>query len=233
MRSFNFFGLGSKFNIMQPYALGNWEGIYQNIDTTTTRSGLADLRMGFSINFKGSPALSLEKFKAYKQTTIAGFSMQMVAPTGAYDSDRLINIGSNRWAFRPQLGMSHRIDDWYIEMAISAWFFTINNNYWKGNTLEQRPVGVIKTHLIKTFAKDIWAAIGIGYAYGGRTFTNEIRRDASISTARLGGIVSIPIKQNHSIKIKAVKAIRFKEGANYFACNVTYQLIWNDNPTKK
>ena len=109
VRSVNFLGMAGKANIVLPFAAGDWEGLFQGNDTTTARTGMGDLRIGFSFNFIGSPALEKDGFKEYTQKTIAGFSMQVVAPTGQYFEDRLINLGSNRWAFRPQLGVSHKI----------------------------------------------------------------------------------------------------------------------------
>ncbi len=227
VRSINFFGMGAKANVVLPFAAGDWEGVYQGNDTTTARTGMGDMRFGLSFNFIGSPALQKDGFKDFKQKTIAGFSMQVVAPTGQYFDDRLINLGSNRWAFRPQLGISHKINSWYIEYAINTWIFTENNAFWGGNTLKQNPIGTFKLNVIKTFSKGIWASLGAGYAYGGRSFVNDIRRDANISVLRLGVIVVVPVHPQHSFKFTALTAKRFEEGADFDSIAVAYQFIWN------
>jgi len=227
VRSFNFFGMGAKANIILPFAAGDWGGVYQGTDTTTARTGMGDLRFGFSFNFIGSPALEKEKYKDYEQTSIAGFSMQVVAPTGQYFDDRLVNLGSNRWAFRPQLGVSHKISSWYIEYALNAWFFTANHAFWNGNKLEQSPIGTIKVHLIKSFNKGIWACLGSGYAFGGRSFLNDEQRNANISTMRFGAIVVVPVHPKHSLKFTAITSKRFQEGADFNMLSLTYQFIWN------
>ncbi len=227
VRSFNFFGMGAKANVMLPFAAGDWEGVYQGNYTTTARTGMGDMRFGFSFNFIGSPALQKDGFKDFKQKTIAGFSMQMVAPTGQYFDDRLINLGSNRWAFRPQLGVSHKMSSWYIEYAINAWFYTTNEAFWDGNTLKQNPIGTFKLNVIKAFSKGIWVSLGAGYAYGGRSYVNDVRRDASISALRLGAIVVVPVHPQHSLKLTLLTAQRFEEGADFDSIGLTYQFIWN------
>ena len=227
VRSFNFLGMGAKANVMLPFAAGDWEGVYQSNDTTTARTGMGDMRFGFSFNFIGSPALQKDGFKDFKQKTIAGFSMQMVAPTGQYFDDRLINLGSNRWAFRPQLGVSHKMSSWYIEYAINAWFYTTNEAFWDGNTLKQNPIGTFKLNVIKAFSKGIWVSLGAGYAYGGRSYVNDVRRDASISALRLGAIVVVPVHPKHSLKLTLLTARRFEEGADFDSIGLTYQFIWN------
>jgi len=227
VRTLNFFGMGAKANVILPYAAGDWTGIYQGIDTATSRAGMADLRFGFSFNFIGSPALEKSDFAEFRQKTIAGFSMQVAAPTGQYFEDRLINLGSNRWAFRPQIGVSHKIKSWYIEYAINVWLYTTNDSFWGGNTLKQNPIGAFKVNLIKSFNKGIWAALGAGYAFGGRSYVNDVKRDANISTMRMGGIVVVPLHPQHSLRLTAILARRFEEGADFDSFGLAYQFMWN------
>lgn len=227
IRSVNFFGMGGKVNMILPFAAGDWEGLYQGNYTTAARTGLGDLRFGFSFNFVGSPALDQEDYRQFEQRTIAGFSLQVVAPTGQYFEDRFINLGSNRWAFRPQLGASHRIQNWYIEYALNAWLYTINHAFNNGNTLRQNPIGTFKIHVIRAFNRGIWACFGAGYALGGRSFVNDVRRDASISVIRLGTILVVPVNPRHSLKLTLLTSRRFAEGADFDAISLTYQFIWN------
>ena len=36
-------------------------------------------------------------------------SLTVNAPTGQYDGTKLINVGTNRWAFKPEVGLSHPV----------------------------------------------------------------------------------------------------------------------------
>jgi len=227
VRSVNFLGMGAKANVILPFAAGDWGGVYQGIDTVAARTGMGDLRFGFSFNFAGSPALKKDGFKDYMQKTIAGFGIQVVAPTGQYFDERLINLGSNRWAFRPQLGVSHKIKSWYLEYAANVWLFTTNNEFWDGKKLEQMPIGTFKVSVIKSFNKGIWASVGAGYAFGGRTYVNDVKRDMRISVIRLGAIIVVPVRPHHSLKLTAVTGQRFEQGADFDTIILTYQFMWN------
>jgi len=227
VRSYNFFGMGAKSMLILPAITGDWTGIYQGDDAYVSRTGIADLRLGFSFNFIGSPAVDKSQFSSYEQKTIAGFSFQMVVPTGQYFEDKLINLGSNRWAFRPQIDFSHKLGSWYLEYAINAWLYTTNNSFWDGNTLKQNPIGTLKLHLIKSFNKGIWVALGAGYAFGGRSYVNDVKRDATISTMRWGAIVVVPVHPQHSVKLTAILARRFEEGADFNSFSMAYQFMWN------
>ena len=61
-----------------------------------------DPRLRFSVNLYGAPALSLPEFANYKQDLIIGASLQVSAPLGQYDADKVVNIGTNRWFFKPE-----------------------------------------------------------------------------------------------------------------------------------
>jgi len=227
VRSYNFFGMGAKGSIILPAVSGYWKGTYQDEAVSTSRIGIADLRLNFSFNFIGSPALTKSEFREYRQKTIVGFSMQMVLPTGQYFDDKLINLGSNRWAFRPQFNVSHKFGSWYLEYAINTWFYTANDSSFGGNLLEQKPLATLKLHGIKSFKKGIWAAVGVAYAYGGRIILEEEERDASISNVRLGAILVVPVHPQHSFKLTAIYARRFAEGADFDSYNLAYQFMWN------
>ncbi len=47
----------------------------------------------------------MAEYPAYQQDVIAGASLQVTAPLGQYDADKLLNVG-NRWSFKPELGVS-------------------------------------------------------------------------------------------------------------------------------
>ena len=131
---------------MVPFAAGDWEGVLEGVDTTRSATGFGDPRVRLSVNFLGAPALRATQFAGYVQKTIVGASLQLIAPLGQYDSSRLINLGSNRWTFRAQLGVSQAVGLWTFEAFAGGWFFTNNSNFFGGSTLEQKPLltGVVQ-----------------------------------------------------------------------------------------
>ncbi len=227
VRAFDFFGMSAKYNIILPLVNGHWDGTFEGGDTETSRSGLADARVSFSFNFIGSPAYKKEEFANYHQETISGMSFQLIAPTGQYHKDRLINIGSNRWAFKTQYGISHHINNWFIEAAANVWVFSKNKQFLNDNTVQQKPLGVVKLHFIRSFENKMWAALGLAYAFGGTSYLNNNRKDTYLSTMRLGLVVSVPVNATHSFKVVALTARRFEQGADFDSLSLAYQFAWN------
>jgi len=232
LRAINLFGLSAKIDAVIPYAFGDWAGRYIGVDTTTARSGFADARFRLSFNFVGAPALEKVEFAAYKPGLISGFSIQVVAPTGQYFDDKIINVGSNRWVFKPQWGIADNFKHWIVEGYIAVRVFTRNTNFFNGNAVTQNPLYTFKAHLIRKLPKRMWLAIDLGYGIGGRTFINEVKQETHVSTTRFGLHYALPVAQHHTIKFSFISGVLFDQGSDFDAFVVTYQYIWNRKPIK-
>ena len=146
-QSIDFFGRSGNINFFMPYAWGPMQGLVDKEFTRITRSGLGDPRFRLTFNLIGAPALKPREFAGYKQKTNLGLGFAVVAPLGQYDPNKLINLGANRWAFKPELGLSHRRDRWLLELAGGAWFFSANDQFFGSSKREQDAVSVSYTHL--------------------------------------------------------------------------------------
>lgn len=231
LRTISFFGMSAKIDVVIPYVLGDWEGSINAVGGDRSQNGFGDLRFRFSFNFLGSKAMNVDDFKGYKPENVSGFSLQIITPTGSYNPDELINIGSNRWAFKPQLGFAKNYNKWVIESYVAMWIFTNNINFLEGNNLSQAPLYTVKLHVIKTLPKKMWVSLGAGYGIGGKTKVNDIPRDTEISTARFGLSFALPIAKKHTFRFSYISGIRFKKGSDFNALALTYQYRWN-NSTK-
>lgn len=226
VRTIDFFGLSGKIDVIVPYAKGDWAGLLESQDTSAARTGLGDPRFRLSFNFIGSPALTLSEFKNYKQTTVFGAALQIFAPLGQYDPTKFINLGSNRWTFRPQIGFSKTFAQWIVEVYISGWFFTVNSDFYNGNELRQDPLFASKVHLIYTLKNNMWFALDAGYGGGGRTYINGEKKDTRISTLRFGFDCAVPIADQHTLKLSFISGVRLERGPDFDALTLIYQYRW-------
>ena len=155
-------------------------------------TGLADPRFRVSVNLFGAPALSAKEFANYKQDLIAGVSLQVSAPLGQYDDTKLLNLGGNRWSFRPEFGISKALGPWTFELAPSVIFFTDNTDFYGGNTFSQAPIYAVQGHILYNFQSGVWIALdGLAFAGGAPpstaprvTTTRRTRAPASRSPCR-------------------------------------------------
>ena len=96
----NVLGKSAKFDVIVPYTSLAAKGLVFGMPRERYVTGFADPAFRFSMNFIGAPALTAAEFKDYRQDFILGASLRVTAPLGQYDSDKLVNIGTNRWSLQ-------------------------------------------------------------------------------------------------------------------------------------
>jgi hypothetical protein len=181
IRTFEFAGKSARVDLRQSYLDAQWSGLLEGVPTTVDRSGWSDTDLRFAVNVLGAPPLSGAEFKKYRaetdRETIVGVGLVVQVPTGHYLEDKLLNLGSNRFTFRPQLGIVHTEGKWSTEATLSSWFYTDNDEFFDGNYLEQQPFYTIQGHVDYTFRPGLWAGAGIGCGLGGESSVNGVHKD--------------------------------------------------------
>jgi len=114
-RSLNAWGDSAKFDVELPYVWLEGSAPAGGSPRQRDVSGVADPSFRFSVNFYGAPALSAKEFADYHQDFIVGASLRVFAPFGQYDDTKLVNIGTNRWTIKPELGISKALGSWTLE----------------------------------------------------------------------------------------------------------------------
>jgi len=178
------------------------------------------------MNLSGAPALGFKEFKDYKQNTIVGLTFKLTAPLGEYDADKLINIGTNRWSFEPEFGISKAVGRWTLEGAASAVFYTDNDNFDNGKTRKQDPIYSLQGHVIYSFKNHIWAAFGATYFTGGKTTINGATNNDLLQNWRTGFTLALPLDRHNSIKIFGNSGVSTRTGTDYDSLGIAWQYRW-------
>ncbi len=235
VRSFSFLGVSNKFKAIVPVAVGHWEGTLTaalpgtEIDAgfqTRDATGLGDARFGWEIDFLGSPALELPEFRQYRPRTVAGASIQVVTPSGQYDSERLINLGSNRWGFRAEIGLSQTVGKWTFEVMGTAWLYTANDDFFGGSKLEQDAIAALQGHVIYTIRPGLWLAFNAGFLDGGATAIDGVLRNTLQKNSRAGVTFVYPLARQHGISLASNSGVKTSVGADFNTVVVAYQYMW-------
>jgi hypothetical protein len=227
-RSFNLFGRTAQAFVVLPFSSADVSGRVSGELGAVERDGLSDMRLRLSWLARGAPAGSVVEVAKTPPTTIVGFSLNVAAPVGEYLPDKLINLGTNRWAFRPELAVSHPIGPrWLIDAYAGLWLFTANNESYPGTLRKtQSPLGSFQAHLSYNFTRKLWAAMDLTYYVGGRTTVEGVPPTDRQSNLRLGSTVALPIGQRHSIKIAASRGAIVRLGADFTTVSVAWQTAW-------
>ena len=226
MRTFGLFGLLSRVQATVPFVYLYGGAKLKGNDTTASRTGMADIKVKVGINLLGSPALAPKDFVRYQQSTILGFSFVVSAPTGQYYNDKLINLGTNRWGFKPELGFSQRYKRIYFETFAGVWFFTVNHEYFKGNTLKQDPLFSMQAHLNYIFPSDVMLALDGAYVHAGQTSLNSFVRDDWMNDSYIGTTAVVPVARGHMVRAQVRSSLNTKNSGSNYLLSVGYQYIW-------
>lgn len=226
LRTLGLFGHAAKIDIGLPFTVGHFQGTVAGDFRTRDITGLADPRVRFQINLLGGPALDLPAYARYRQGTILGVSLQMAVPLGQYDPARIVNLGANRWSFRPELGLSQGWGKWYFEVAGGAWFFTHNDEFNGSSVLTQDPVPFIKGNLIYTFRRGLWLSVSYGYASGGETQVNGVARNDFQTNNRVGSVLALPLGRGSSLKLIYNNGLLTRVGGDFDSYGIAYSYSW-------
>ena len=171
-RALDLWGKSGKFDVIVPYTWLSGSADYLGTPVERKVNGFADPTFRLSVNFYGAPALSLPEFKSYQQDLIVGASLQVSVPAGQYDDTRLVNIGTHRWYFKPEIGVSKALGQWTLEGQAAVTVFTTNNDFFNGKRRAQDPLYSVQGHAIYNFPHGIWGSVDATYFAGGRTTLN-------------------------------------------------------------
>jgi hypothetical protein len=224
-RAIDVMGRSGKVGVLLSYAKLAAKGDETEL-SSSEGSGLGDPKFAFTYNFYGAPALGANEFASYRQDLIVGVSLYVSAPWGHYDGNKPVNIGANRWSFRPELGMSKAWDRWIAEAAAGITFYTDNKDYLGGQTRGQDPVYYVQGHLIYNFRSGIWAALDGIYFAGGRTTIDGVPNDDLQQNSRLGATFALPLNRRNSIKFSGSAGVSSRTGSAKNAVGIAWQYRW-------
>ncbi|MBL0057830.1 MAG: transporter [Elusimicrobia bacterium] len=204
IHSFSVFGKSARIDLTQGYQEGRWDGTIDGAPRSVQRKGPSDSYIRFATNLYGAPPLKGKDFAAYrrgvKRETIVGAGLVVQLPTGDYMEDKLINLGSNRFTIRPQLGVTHTVGKWTGELTGEVYFYTDNAEFFNGNKLEQAPLYTGQTHLIYTLRPGLWMSGSLGYSEGGASTLNGKTKDDKRNATAWALSLGLPLAPHWNAK---------------------------------
>lgn len=227
-RTFGVLGRSAMVGVVLPYVWGDVSGNVGEERRQVDRSGVGDMRLRLSANLLGGPALPPREFAARRQGPTLGASLTMVLPTGQYDPDRLINIGSNRWAFKPELGVSYPTGRWHLEAYAGVWLFTTNDNFYGGQKREQDSITSLQAHVSYTFRQRLWLAANATWYHGGATSLDGVPKADLQDNTRIGLTFSMPLSARQSLKFTWNDGASTRIGGDFATYGVAWQFLWFD-----
>jgi hypothetical protein len=230
--SLSFFGRSANVLASMPYGIGSFQGNVAGSQTVLYRSGLLDSVFRFAVNLKGGPAMNAPKMREWHQKTLVGISLKVVAPTGQYDPTKLVNYGANRWAFKPEVGLSRRWGNLLLDIYGGIWFYTTNHDYFTQsqstpNIQKQSTIGSFEGHLSYDVKPRFWISLDGNFWSGGRTSVNGTQNINTLQrSSRIGATISVPVSAHQSLKWSYSHGDYTRFGGDFQNVSFAWQYSW-------
>jgi hypothetical protein len=226
VRSLDFWGRSGKVDVIVPYSGLSGTARVAGQPATRDVSGFGDPRLRLAVNFYGAPSLTVPEFRSYERDLVVGGSVQVTPPLGQYDPTRAVNLGTNRWSVKPDIGVSKAFGSFTADLTAGVTLFGTNHDFFGGQTVEKDPLYSIQANVSYDFPGGVWASLGSTFYSGGRTTANGVRKDDSLNNSRFGLTVSVPVDRHFSIKLNASTGISTRTGSDFDTVGVVGQYRW-------
>jgi hypothetical protein len=221
-RALDLWGLSGKVDAAAGWACADGSALQAGERVSRHVCGSTDPTAHLSVNFLGAPAITLRQYPSYKQNVIVGGGFRVTAPLGQYDPTRLINIGTNRWSFKPEIGVSKALGRLTLEFLGAVTFYTTNTDFFGGNRASQAPLYSAQVNVIYTFRSGIWGAVGfVGYG-GGATSVNGGESATPQQNSRTGAVLVFPVSRSNAFKVYWTTGVSTRTGTDFD----TYMASW-------
>jgi hypothetical protein len=191
--------------------------------------GAGDSGYEFAVLLKGAPALSPAEFAKYKPATVVGVSVNVTAPTGLYRADKILNLGSDRWSFRPEIGLSHPFGPekkWTFDAYANSYFYTDNTSYRGAEILRQGPLPAFEGHISYTFGERVVASLDARYSFRGDTTIDGVGQSDSQRNFVVGSEAIVSLDAKNQLTFLFEKAAAHVNGPSVTGVAVRYDYYW-------
>ncbi len=229
VRSLDLWGKAGKIDAAWGRVCMDGSGYIKDRYVAGDRCGTMDPTVRLSYLFYGAPAMDMQEFRRNPSKRVIGASLRVNAPLGDYNNENLINTGSNRWTFIPEIGISNNWGRFSFEGAFGARLFTDNDNFFGGTKLEQNPLYQLQAHVIYNLDQGRWVSLNSNYFWGGRTSTDNIKGDDLQKNSRIGVTLGWPLNAQHSLKLFANRGVITNIGNDSDTFGLVWQYRWADS----
>lgn len=227
-RTFSLWDRTTSMLVNVPYSEGSTDGFFEGMPVQRNVAGLADVRARFAINLKGAPSMDGAGFQALRRNprTIVGASLLVQIPTGEYEDDKIINLGTNRWSLKPAVGIIVPLRPTLLfEAEVGVWFFGDNDEF-LGETRKQEEILSTEFHLIKRIRPGFWASLDANFYLGGRTSIGGREKKNLQRNSRLGATLTFPVKGRHALRASISTGAVTETGGDFEVVSFTYAYAW-------
>lgn len=169
-------------------------------------SGYADPFIQLDVNLYGTPPMKYNfELYDYEPTWTIDVATMLGVPIGAYDSDKMVNLGQNRWFGRIALPIKYHFGVFSpgymgsFELIPSVWLFDENDDF-LGQKLENDPMFQLEAHLTQDFTRSLWGSLDLLYRSGFQSKIDGVETGEELDIGDLGFTLNYQVNDNLGIR---------------------------------
>lgn len=210
--------------------------------TDTFASGFGDLTIGGTMNLFGAPGMKAKDWVRHELDLSVNLGVMVYAPTGEYDPEDALNIGSNQWKTRVSAPMVKSFGEWVpgrrttLEIMPAVTFFGDNDEA-QGNRIEQDPLHSVEMHLTRDITEDAYISLDYTWLHGGEERFVDLNTGATVRET--GGLdsdllgVTLQFKANDNLGIYVTHMQTLDSGDSALSLDgsltrISFAWAWHD-----
>jgi hypothetical protein len=199
-----------------------------NVQGSIAGAGDSSYQIGMLVI--GGRALSTSQFESYKPTSSLGVSFAITAPTGLYNADKILNLGSDRWSFKPEVAVSLPFgpeQKWEFNGYGNVSFYTDNTSYRGREILHQQPLPGLEGHISYSLNDKAWVSLDTRYSFRGITSVDGVSQNNAQKNFVVGSELNISLNSQNSLTFVFAKAIFHQNGPTATGFSIKYDHMWS------
>jgi hypothetical protein len=212
--------------VVMPHAEGTIAADVGSAPQSARLDGFVDPRIKLSIGLRGAPALAPQDFARVPRGTVVSAAVTLVPPWGDYEPTSLVNLGYNRWALKPEVGVLRPFGRWTVEGVLGAWVYSRNDEQYPGTAHKrQEPLFSAQAHVSYTWPSRVWLALDATSFAGGDTRVDGVDNPDYQENSRLGVTLSLPFGRSDSLKVTYNEGTTTRRGNDFESFMLTWQHV--------
>ena len=181
-------------------------GVLPGDSLRQSASGYADPSVQLDVNLFGTSQLkSTVDLVNYEPTWTIDAAVMLALPIGEYDSDKVVNMGLNRWYGRLALPIKYHFGVFAsgyrssFELTPSVWLFAENDDF-LGQSLENDPLWQLEAHLTQDFTRSFYGSLDLLYRSGFQSEINGAEVGEELDIGNIGFTLNYQVTDNLNIR---------------------------------
>ena len=208
-------------------------GVMPGDSFSQSSSGYADPSGSLLINLVGTPPLKGNiDLLNYEPTWTLDAQVMLAVPIGEYDSDKVVNLGLNRWWGRIAFPMKYHFGVFSrgymssFELIPSVWLFAENDDF-VGQTLKNDPLWQLEAHLTHDFTRSFFGSLDALYRSGFQSEINGMEVGDDVEIGNVGFTFSYQVTDNVALHTSYLSNVFGDDNLDNSILKLTFAYGWN------